>query len=190
MLGGRHNQVDDDDLLARIQLRGRLPGRNESRRAVHAVVEALGELLTPRALHLIAEQLPADVRRRLPRPAEVARPVPPPTCRSFLARVGGRLHLEGPDAAFTARIVLEQLNATRRVITPAAFAHLVAPDLRPLLSAKPAPVADQLPPPRRLIRVAPTPTRPGTPARKTAPTLKTTPARNTAPEGLPGRVVA
>src|SRR5689334_7901363 len=44
---------------------------------------------------------------------------------------------EGPDVTFLARVVLTELNAARRVITPAAFAHLVVADLRPLLSARP-----------------------------------------------------
>jgi hypothetical protein len=159
--------VDDDDLLARVQQRGRLHGRNESRRAVCAVVEALGEFLPARAFQLIAGQLPDEVRRRLSRPATTAAP----TCRAFVTGVGRRLHVDGPDAAFTARVVLEQLNATRRVITPAGFAHLVAPDLRPLLRARPAPqpVTDQLPPPRRVIRVSTVPARPAPAAARPAP---------------------
>jgi uncharacterized protein (DUF2267 family) len=139
--------VDDDDLLARVQSRGRLHGRNESCRAVRVVVEALGEFLSARAFHLLADQLPADVRRRLVKPTL---PVRTMTASHFVARIGRRLLVDGPDAAFTARIVLEELNAGRPVITPAAFAHLVAPDLRPLLCARPA--ADQLPLPRRFIR--------------------------------------
>jgi uncharacterized protein (DUF2267 family) len=147
--------VDDDDLLARVQQRARLHGRNESRRAVCAVVEALAEFLSSRSFHLLAEQLPEEIRRRLVKPAAGLRPMTAPNCRSFLSRVGRRLLIDGPDAAFTARVVLEQLNATRRVITPAAFAHLVAPDLRPLLCARPAPqlLDEKSPAPRRVIRV-------------------------------------
>jgi hypothetical protein len=106
-----------------------------------------------------ATQLPAEVRDRLAQPA--VRSATPPTCRGFLTRIGRRLHLDGPDVAFTARVVLEQLNAARRVLTPAAFAHLVAPDLRALVCARPAgqPVGDQLAPPRRVIRVPAAPDR-------------------------------
>jgi hypothetical protein len=66
--------------------------------------------------------------------------------------------------AFTARVVLEELNATGRVITPARFAHLVAADLRPLLCARRAPVTatETNPAPRRVIRVTPAPVRPAT----------------------------
>jgi hypothetical protein len=152
-------QVDDEDLLARVQHRGRLHGRNESRRAVRAVVEALGEFLSARAFHLLAEQLPIPVRHLPPPNATV------PTARTFLAGIAGRLLLDDPDAAFTTRIVLEELNATGRVITPARFAHLVAPDLRPLLGARRAPVtaSEANPAPRRVIRVTPAPNRPMTP---------------------------
>jgi uncharacterized protein (DUF2267 family) len=148
--------VDDEDLLARVQQRGRLHGRNEALRAVGAVVEALGEFLSPRSFHLLTEQLPAAVRHR---PAVAAAP---PTTRAFLAGIAARLFMDGPDAAFTARIVLEELNATGRVITPARFAHLVAADLRPLLCARRAPVTatETNPAPRRVIRVTPAPARP------------------------------
>jgi uncharacterized protein (DUF2267 family) len=151
--------VIDEDLLARVQHRGRLHGRNESRRAVCAVVESLGEFLSPRAFHLLTEQLPNDVRVGVRRP-EV--PVIVPTSRMFLTGIAARLFLDGPDAAFTARIVLEELNATGRVITPARFAHLVAADLRALLCAHRPPVTvdESNPAPRRLIRVGPAPVRP------------------------------
>ena len=175
--------MDVDDLLARIQQRGRLHGRNESRRAVCAVVETLGEFLSVRAFHLLAEQLPEDIRRQVVKPTDPVRPVTAPTCRTFLSRIERRLYVDGPDATFTARVVLEQLNATRRVITPAAFAHLVAPDLRPLLSARPLPEppADQLPSPRRLIRV------PSTTARPTPVPLPATAARPAPAPATPAR---
>jgi hypothetical protein len=148
--------VDDEDLLARVQHRGRLHGPNESRRAVRAVVEALGEFLSARAFHLLSEHLPIPVRHRPAMAGTV------PTSRTFLAGIAQRLLLDGPDAAFTTRIVLEELNATGRVITPGRFAHLVASDLRPLLCARRAPVtADETnPAPRRVIRVSPAPVRP------------------------------
>jgi uncharacterized protein (DUF2267 family) len=122
--------VDDDDLLIRVQRRGRLHGRHESRRTVCGVLEALGDILPTRALDLLTPQLPDDVRGRLPRrrPRDV-----PATCRAFLDRVATILDVEQPENAFRARVVLEQLNASLRVINPAAFTHLVAADLRPLL---------------------------------------------------------
>ncbi|MEV6846426.1 DUF2267 domain-containing protein [Actinoplanes sp. NPDC051411] len=168
-------QVDDEDLLARVQHRGRLHGRNESRRAVCAVVEALGEFLSARAFHLLAEQLPLPVRHRPPADPAV------PTSRTFLAGIARRLLMDGPDAAFTARIVLEELNATGRVITPARFAHLVAPDLRPLLGARRAPVtaSETNPAPRRVIRVTPAPVRPVTARPATPPAVPTAAASAT-----------
>ncbi len=177
--------MDDDDLLARVQVRGRFHGRNESRRAVRAVVEALGEFLSPRSFRLLADQLPEDVRRRpgkptLPKPTL---PVRTMTARAFLARIGRQLLVDGPGAAFTARIVLEELNAGRRVIRPAAFAHLVAPDLPPLLRAHPP--ADRLAPPRRIIRVPATASRPATrPAAPAPPSLPAAPA----PPSLPAAI--
>ncbi|MFI6076509.1 DUF2267 domain-containing protein [Actinoplanes sp. NPDC051343] len=152
--------MNDEDLLARVQHRGRLHGRNEARRAVCAVVEALGEFLSPRAFHLLTDQLPDPVRHLVRDSASsvMARP----DARTFLAGIAARLLMEGPDAAFTTRIILEELNATGRVITPARFAHLVEADLRPLLCARRAPItADETnPAPRRIIRVSPAHIRP------------------------------
>ena len=148
--------MDDEDLLARVQHRGRLHGPNESRRAVRAVVEALGEFLSARAFHLLSEHLPIPVRH-CPAMAGTV-----PTSRTFLAGIAQRLLMDGPDAAFTTRIILEELNATGRVITPARFAHLVEADLRPLLCARRAPITADVtnPAPRRIIRVSPTHIRP------------------------------
>jgi uncharacterized protein (DUF2267 family) len=152
--------VNDEDLLARVQHRGRLHGRNESRRAICAVVEALGEFLSPRAFHLLTDQLPDPVRHLVRGSASsvMARP----SARTFLAGIAARLLMEGPDAAFITRIILEELNATGRVITPARFAHLVEADLRPLLCARRAPITADVtnPAPRRIIRVSPTHIRP------------------------------
>jgi hypothetical protein len=167
-----------------------LHGRNESRRAVCAVVEALGEFLSARAFHLLAEPLSDDIRRRLRRP-DAPTTATTPTCRSFLTTIGTRLFVEGPDAAFTARVVLEELNATGRVITPARFAHLVAADLRPLLCARRAQAAvnETNPAPRRLIRV-PTPINrpPATPATRITPAPTMRPVA--APAGAPAAALA
>ena len=153
--------MNDEDLLARVQHRGRLHGRNEARRAICAVVEALGEFLSPRAFHLLTDQLPDPVRH-LVRAASASPVMARPSARTFLAGIAARLLMEGPDAAFTTRVILEELNATGRVITPARFAHLVAPDLRALLCAQRARITvdDTNPAPRRTIRVGPAPARP------------------------------
>jgi hypothetical protein len=175
--------VDNEDLLSRVQQRGRLHGRNETYRAVRAVVEALGEFLSQRAFHLITELLPEDSRRHLrhtPKPGL-------PTCRTFLDAVTTRLLLDGPDATFTTRVILEELNATGRVITPARFAHLVAPDLRALLCAQRAPITvdESNPAPRRTIRVGPAVTRPAvvpsTPPVPAAPVSRPPSAPNSRP---------
>jgi hypothetical protein len=173
--------VDDEDLLARVQHRGRLHGRNESRRAVRAVVEAIGEFLSPRAFHLLADQLPVAVRHRPVAAGSL------PSCRSFLAGIAGRLLMDGPDAAFTTRVILEELNATGRVITPARFAHLVAADLRPLLCARRAPVtADETnPAPRRVIRVTPAPLRPAAGPAPSRPAATPAPIRSSANPAVP-----
>jgi uncharacterized protein (DUF2267 family) len=193
--------MEDDDLLARVQRRGRLYGRNESRRAVCAVVESLGEFLSARAYRLITEQLPDEVRRRLTRPADrdagtVA------TCRAFLGRLSARLHADGPDVPFLARVVFAELNVARRVITPAAFAHLVAADLRSLLCARPAgePADVQFTAPRLVIRVPVAAVRavpgeirrervPGVPVRAATPeAVPATVARTPVPEAVPATV--
>jgi uncharacterized protein (DUF2267 family) len=145
--------VDEDDLLARVQGRARLYGRNESRRAVCAVVAALDGFLPARAVHQITAQLPVGVRRALPPPSS-ADPHHKPNagCRGFLARIAERLFVDGPNAAFLARAVFEQLNATTGRNRPATFAQLACPDLRPLLCARvesDSPAAD--PAPKRAV---------------------------------------
>jgi hypothetical protein len=190
--------VDEDDLLTRIQRRGRLYGRSQSRRAVCAVVESLGECLSARAYQMITAPLPDEIRRLLTRPAALGREPSGPTCRAFLARLGTRLCTDGPDVPFLARVVLEELNAARRVITPVAFAHLVAPDLRPLLSARPTggTAGEPVLAPRRIIRVPSAPGLPATPGRLAAPGLPAAPGRlaapvlPAAPDRTAGRVVA
>jgi hypothetical protein len=124
--------MDHDDLLARIQRDGRLYGPNESRRVMLAVLGSLSELLPAPAYRRLLAALPADVRQRLPRPG-AGRISPVTGVRVFVARIAGRLHVDGPDAAFLARVVLTQLNASGRGCAPAALAPLVPADLRPLL---------------------------------------------------------
>ncbi len=129
--------MDEDELLARVQSRARLYGRNESRRAVCAVVAALDGALPARAVRQITAQLPAGVRRALPQPSS-AHPHDKPDagCRGFLTRIAELLFVDGPNAAFLARAVFEQLNATATRNGPAAFAQTACPDLRPLLCAR------------------------------------------------------
>jgi hypothetical protein len=124
--------MDQDDLLALIQRDGRLYGRNESRRAMLAVLTSLSEMLPAPAYRRFFSALPADIRQRLPRPG-AGRISPVAGCRAFVARISGRLLVDGPDAAFLARVVLTQLNALGRGCAPAALAQVVPADLRPLL---------------------------------------------------------
>jgi uncharacterized protein (DUF2267 family) len=126
--------MDQDDLLARIQQDGRLYGRNETRRAIGAVLTSLSELLPAPAYRRLFSALPADLRRPLPRPG-AGRIVPVTSSRSFVARVAERLYVDGPNAAFLARVVLTRLNTAGSACAPAALAPLVPADLRPLLRA-------------------------------------------------------
>jgi uncharacterized protein (DUF2267 family) len=125
--------MDGQDVLARIQERGRLYGINQTRRAVHGVLGVLADLLPTPAFRRLTAHLPADVRP--PVPSGEGRPIEVLTCRAFITRLATRLHLEEPDAAFLARVVFEQLNTAAEGASPATVAHLVAADLRPLLSA-------------------------------------------------------
>jgi hypothetical protein len=134
--------MDQDELLARIQARGRLYGRDESGRAACAVLTALAELLPAPAYRRLLVALPADLRHRLPRPG-AGRIAPVAGYRAFVARVADRLLIDGPDAAFLARVILGQLNAAGHGCTPSALAPLVPLDLRPLLRAVPADTVPQ-----------------------------------------------
>ncbi|GLY07829.1 hypothetical protein Acsp01_82080 [Actinoplanes sp. NBRC 101535] len=108
---------------------------------VTGVLGALADVLPERASELLSPHLPAELRAGLSGRARVETPA---SCRAFLDRVTAILYVEQPDNAFLARVVLEHLNAALPVISPAAFAHLVAADLRPLLLAgRPAVVRNQ-----------------------------------------------
>jgi uncharacterized protein (DUF2267 family) len=118
------------DLLVIVQERGRLHGPNETRRAIRAVVGALGDVLPPPIFQRLAAHLPASVRIGPPSSG-----IPVSSCQDFVSRIADRLLIDDPNAAFLARIILEQLNAVRHGHTPAQFAHLAPADLRPLLRA-------------------------------------------------------
>lgn len=134
--------MDTEELLVAVEHRARLHGRRESLRVVSGVTGALADVLPARASELLAPHLPDELRTRL---AARARTETPATCRAFLGRVASILYVDQPTDAFLARVVLEHLNASLRVISPAAFAHLVAPDLRPLLRAGRPPVTRTAP---------------------------------------------
>lgn len=145
--------MDIDVLLAEVERKARLHGRRESLRVVNGVLGALADVLPERASELLAPHLPAELRTAL---AGRARVETPAICRAFLDRVTAIVYADKPDNAFLARVVLEHLNTSLRVISPAAFAHLVAADLRPLLLAgRPAVVRDvpAATPPASRIRV-------------------------------------
>ena len=135
--------MDGQDVLARIQERGRLYGINHTRRTVQGVLGVLSDLLPTPAFRRLTAQLPADVRP--PVPSAQTRTIEVLTCRAFITRLASRLHLEEPDAAFLARVVFEQLNAAALGATPATVAHLVTADLRPLLRAGVAPTRTAAP---------------------------------------------
>ncbi|NMO57884.1 DUF2267 domain-containing protein [Actinoplanes sp. TBRC 11911] len=118
------------DLLVTVQERGRLHGPNETRRAVRAVLAALCDVLPPPIFQRLAVHLPSPLRMGLRDSG-----VPVSGCHDFVSRIGDRLLVDDPNAAFLARIILEQLNAVRHGHTPAQFADLAPADLRPLLRA-------------------------------------------------------
>lgn len=125
--------MDGQDVLARIQERGRLYGTNHTRRTVRGVLGVLSDLLPTPAFRRLAAHLPGDVRPVVP--SGEGRAIEVLTCRAFITRLASRLLVDEPEAAFLARVVFEQLNAAAVGATPATVAHLVAADLRPLLRA-------------------------------------------------------
>jgi uncharacterized protein (DUF2267 family) len=157
--------MDGQDLMARIQERGRLHGTNQTRRAVQGVLGVLQDMLPAPAFRRLTAHVPAELH---PAPPSAAvRPIEMLGCRAFVGRVAARLFLDEPDAAFLARVVFENLNAAASGTTPAAIAHLVAADLRPLLRAgvthRPAPqlrITVPAPATATLKRAAPALTRP------------------------------
>jgi hypothetical protein len=126
------------DLLSRVQHRGRLYGRNESRRVVRAVIDTLLDAVPLPLSRRLAMRVSTETGAGLPRSA-LSDDGPDGSgcdCRAFVAAAARRLFTDEPNAAFLARIVFGELNAARHGITPAALALSAAPDLRPLLRAE------------------------------------------------------
>ncbi|BCJ40019.1 hypothetical protein GCM10010168_28770 [Actinoplanes ianthinogenes] len=143
--------MNHDDLLIRIQRNGRLHGRNESRRVTTTVLGVLSELLPAPAYRRLTAALPEELRQRLPIP-EPGGIIEILDVRRFLSRVTERLYADSADAAFLARVVLSELNATDQGVRPAQLAHLVPADLRPLFRSRPAqPWSAALPQPRPAV---------------------------------------
>jgi hypothetical protein len=133
-----------------VQQRARLHGPNETRRAVQVVVGALAGVLPPPVYQRMTAHLPAEIRVGLP-----AAGTPVAGCRDFLSRIGTGLLVDGPNAAFLARTVLEQLNAAGHRHVPASAAAFAPADLRPLLTALPPAPPLPVPPVVRTIRRRP-----------------------------------
>jgi uncharacterized protein (DUF2267 family) len=142
--GKRRQSVD---LLVRVQQRARLHGPNETRRVVRAVVRALADVLPPPLYQRMTAHLPTEIRVGLPTAG-----TPVAGCRDFLSRIGTGLFVDGPNAAFLARAVLEQLNAEGHPHVPASAAASAPADLRPLLTALPPSVTSPAPPVVRTVR--------------------------------------
>ncbi|WP_203843114.1 DUF2267 domain-containing protein [Winogradskya humida] len=130
------------DVLVRIQKRARLHGPNETRRAISAILETLGDILPHHVLDQLAANFPDDLRPTSHMPPATA---VPPGRNTFISRLATRLLIDEPDAAFLARVIFEQWNAAARTHTPATIAHLAPADLRPLLRAQTSPARPSTP---------------------------------------------
>ncbi|HWS39605.1 MAG TPA: DUF2267 domain-containing protein [Actinoplanes sp.] len=124
--------MDIDILLSNVERNARLHGRRESLRVITGVTAALTDVLPVRASELLTPHLPTEIRTGLARHTRIETPS---ACRPFLDRITAILYADQPDNAFLARVALENLNASLHVMSPAAFAHMVDADLRPLLLA-------------------------------------------------------
>jgi uncharacterized protein (DUF2267 family) len=152
------------DLLSEVQRRARLHGPNETRRAVCATLEALGDLVPGHLFAGLVEGLPAEIRSGLKTNGVTGetRPLTAIGRRTFVDRIARRLYIEQPDAAFLARVVFGELNATPSGITPSLLCEAIGPtDLDALLrsgapdsrAAQPLRVAVITKRPERITRV-------------------------------------
>lgn len=132
-----------DDLLTQVRICARLHGRNQARRVVRAVMQALEKRLSPTAFAELAAQLPADIGVTMS-----GRHIEQCTAQQLIREVAEELHVPEPDAAFYLRVTFEQLNAFCRGVTPAQLAALLPGDLRGLLSARSADPAQR---PRQFV---------------------------------------
>jgi hypothetical protein len=132
--------MDRPDLLSRVQRRGRLYGRNESRRVIRAVIDILVEAVPVPQARRLAMRVATETGGGLP-DAALSDDGPHNTecdCRAFITAVAQRLFTDEPNAAFLSRVVFGELNAAPHGITPAALTPSAPLDLRALLSAEAA----------------------------------------------------
>lgn len=115
-----------DDLVSQVRVQGRLHGRNEARRVIRGVLQALRPLIPDDAFRQITAQLPAEIG-----------PIPAATGAGPLVREAARLlYVDEPDAAFLSRIVFAQLNSWCHGLSPASVAAALPADARALVSAR------------------------------------------------------
>lgn len=120
-----------DNVVSRVRVRARLHGRNETHRAVRAVLAVLASVAPPEAFRALTAALPAELLPSSPWTGAAA------TSRQFVAGVAGCLYLDEPSAAFLCRVVFEELNAALPASGPTRIAAGLPADLRPLLTARP-----------------------------------------------------
>ena len=140
--------VHHEDLLTQVRIRARLHGRNQARRVVRAVLQALSEVVPETAFRRLAAHLPADVGVGSPDPGRGNAAAATSASRRMIHSVAEQLHVDSADAAFYLRVTFEQLNNSGRGVTPARLAPSLPADLRPLLTAR---VAEPAHPHRQVL---------------------------------------
>lgn len=91
-----------DEFIGQVQHRARLASGGEAVRAVHAVLQTLGERLYGREADNLAAQLPGEIGFYLQQ-AEQREPF---SMREFFERVAEREGVDYPDAVYHARAVM------------------------------------------------------------------------------------
>ncbi len=95
-----------DAFVGQVQHRARLASSGEAVRAIHAVLQTLGERLFGDEAEDLAAQLPPEIGNYLQEVEDQA----PFGLNEFFERVAAREHADYPDAVFHARAVIAVLK--------------------------------------------------------------------------------
>jgi uncharacterized protein (DUF2267 family) len=107
--GERVGRMDFDEFTGTVQHRLELPGTGETVRAIRATLMTLGERVPAGAAEDLAASLPMEIRWYMT--GAVREHGQRFDWQEFVGRVSEREHVEGADAAYHARVIVDLVNS-------------------------------------------------------------------------------
>ncbi|GDY32082.1 DUF2267 domain-containing protein [Gandjariella thermophila] len=125
-----------DEFVGQVQARARLASRGEAERATRATLETLAERIPGELADNVASQLPEEIGEHLRRVAVRLDEAAGERfgLNEFIARVSERSGEQAPQAAYTARVVLEVVGEATTGVLPKIRQSLPA-DVQELVEA-------------------------------------------------------